>query len=242
MFGLTQYLPRLAVPGSSHEPRRHPPPERETPRGGGQLPARAAAQTRRLHHTVQPSQASEHHEEAGAGNETQQQTLNCLTTIAWILSDSSTKHPRRRAPRCASKHFVGNRKSEKCSDHFSRPAAWGHLVLFEGELSHVFFVCFITWLRLQKGRSQIAARQGDVTGRCETELTRIPELSLTSVWHVDAAKLLLEDLRPKHLDRPLVAGCIPSVWGDSCSCLLMSAVGYQAALWVKAVRGLKKED
>lgn len=90
MFGLTLYLPRLAVPGSSHEPRRHPPPERETPRGGGQLPARAAAQTRRLHHTVQPSQAAEHHEEAGTGNETQQQTLNCLTKIAWILSDSST--------------------------------------------------------------------------------------------------------------------------------------------------------
>lgn len=54
------------VPGRSDEPRGHPPPEWETSRSGGQLPAGAPPQTGRCHHPVQPAQAVEHHGEAGA--------------------------------------------------------------------------------------------------------------------------------------------------------------------------------
>lgn len=59
--------------------------------------------------------------------------------------------------------------------------------------------------------------------------------------------LLLEGLTPKHLDRPLVAGWIEiPAWrhqfGVMVTCLFMQAVGCQAAMWVKTVRGLNKED
>lgn len=65
---------------------------------------------------------------------------------------------------------------------------------FKGNSSHIFFVCFIMWFG------------GDVTGRCETELTRTLEVLLTSVWNVDAIGSFLEGPTPKHLDGPLVAG------------------------------------
>lgn len=120
---------------------------------------------------------------------------------------------------------------------------------FEGEL--LFFVCFIMCVGAPGALSDRHPIGGVyVIARCETELTRTPELLLTSVWDVDAAMLFLEGRTLKHLDRPLVVGwpnnarLTTPVSGDGQRrpCLFPSAAGCQVALWVNAVRDLNKEE
>lgn len=78
-----------------------------------------------------------------------------------------------------------------------------------GNSSHASSLCVLPRdLQLQREHCQIGTRRRDVIGRCETELTRTPELLLTSVWNVDAAVLSLEGLTPKHLERPLVVDSV----------------------------------
>lgn len=78
---------------------------------------------------------------------------------------------------------------------------------FEGELLTHLLCVFYNVFRGSRSALRSAPDWGVyVIARCETELTRSPELLLTSVWDVDAAMLFLEGQTLKHLDRPLVVG------------------------------------
>lgn len=77
---------------------------------------------------------------------------------------------------------------------------------FEGELLTHLLCVFYNVCRGSRSVLRSAPDWGVyVIARCETELTRTPELLLTSIWDVDVA-MFLEGQTLKHLDRPLVVG------------------------------------
>lgn len=92
------------------------------------------------------------------------------------------------------------------------------------------------------GSRRSALRSGDVTGRCEAELTRIP--GAVSDFRLACGCCHVVAGRPD----TKAPWSPPGGWLYMLtlgSCLLLFthvAAGWQAALWVKAVRGLNKED